>query len=132
MTRRKMGLAEAIKIFGLQHPGCKVTKELIGKTFRTLCFSVHTDKNKSISKKESGEMIGKFTEAKKTLLANFDAIPFTSEMDCFRIRFLAIIITARFLLQEILTCINIAFPVTFFMDLHLLSGVILLCLSYKL
>ena len=81
MVRRKMGLAEAIKIFGFQHPGCKVTKELIGKTFRTLCFSVHTDKNKSISKKECGEMIGKFTEAKKTLLANFDAIPKTKEDD---------------------------------------------------
>jgi len=81
MRRQPMSLSEAIELFGFQHPGCKVTKELIGKIFRKLCFSVHTDKNKSISKKESGEMISKFTEAKKVLLANFDAIPKTKDGD---------------------------------------------------
>lgn len=81
MRKQPISLAEAIEVFGFRHPGCKVTKDLIGKTFRKLCFSVHTDKNKTISKKESGELIGKFTEAKKVLLENFTAIPKTKEGD---------------------------------------------------
>lgn len=74
MRRRKMSLSEAIELFGFHLSCCQVTKELIGSTFRKLCFSVHTDKNKEISSQKSGEMIGKFTEAKKVLLENIKAI----------------------------------------------------------
>ena len=80
--RTKISLAEAIDLFGFQHPGCIVTKELIGKTFRKLCFAVHPDKNPDeVHKKMAGIMIGKYAEAKKVLLANFASIPKSQEGD---------------------------------------------------
>ena len=81
MARRRkiMSLAEAIDIFGMGHPGCKVTKDLIGKTFRKLCFTVHPDKNKTISKEQAAIMVTKYSDAKKVLLENFAAIPKAKE-----------------------------------------------------
>jgi len=80
MRRRKsMSLIEAIDIFGFDHPGCKVTKDLIGKTFKKLCFAVHPDKNKTISKEQASILITKYTEGKKILLENFAAIPKAKE-----------------------------------------------------
>ena len=78
MRRRKsMSLIEAIDIFGFDHPGCKVTKDLIGKTFKKLCFAVHPDKNKTISKEQAAIMVTKYSDAKKVLLENIEAIPET-------------------------------------------------------
>jgi hypothetical protein len=71
--RKEMSLGEALAVFDFNLEA-NITENLIKSKFRELALLIHTDKNKTIDKKEAGEKLASIVSAKKILLKNLDIL----------------------------------------------------------